>query len=166
MKVPHIILTILIIAFVGQFAYFYPKLPETIASHFDAAGHANGFSSSLSFFLLEGVILAFLLIVFLSTGTILRRLPASLINLPNKNFWLAPERREETFAAFDSFFVWLSVSVFALIVWVNQVALSANLVKTDPNPTLFWIAIVACLLFDTILSVLFLKRFLGTGKHV
>lgn len=72
------------------------SLPPVVASHFIAGGSANGF-------MLRGTYLRFttgllvglpLLIVFLSSVTSI--LPARFINLPNREYWLAPERQADT----------------------------------------------------------------------
>lgn len=72
------------------------RLPDLVASHFDAAGHANGYMSRGAYL---GVLLVMvvLLPVFLVLipGRVLAN-PNARINLPNRDYWLAPERRAET----------------------------------------------------------------------
>lgn len=72
------------------------SLPPVIASHFVAGGAANGFmpkSAYLQFIALMTLGLPLLLGFLLGLG---RHLPPSLINLPNRGYWLAPERSEAT----------------------------------------------------------------------
>jgi uncharacterized membrane protein len=71
-------------------------LPERVASHFDGAGLPNGWTTRAAF---VGVYLGVIAVVSVSFGGIaalVRRVPSSLINLPNKAYWLAPDRREAT----------------------------------------------------------------------
>ncbi len=163
-KLPQIILTILILVFLGQIVYLYPQLPETIASHFNASGQADGFASKVSFFIFEGVLVVVLLSVFLSMSKILSKLPVSAINLPNKDYWLSPDRSEQTFAAFRGFFTWLSVIIVGLFIAINQIALTANVMKKDPSVTQFWISLGIFFVMDAVLIFIYLRRFFGTKK--
>ena len=155
------ILTILILVFIGQTVYFYPQLPETIASHFDAGGQANGFMSKFGFIVFEVILLSILLATFLSMGKLLAKMPDSMINLPNKDFWLAPERRERTLAVFGDFFAWLSVALTAEFIAVNYLVLNANLMKKYLNPMQFWIVLGIFFASLAVLIFVYLKRFPG-----
>ena len=66
-----------------------------------------------------------------------RHVPASMINMPNKQYWLAPERRAESMAWLVSvvspFMLKIGVGVNALLVVVLGMALRANL---TPEPRL------------------------------
>jgi uncharacterized membrane protein len=162
MKVSKMISIILFIIFIGQIIYFYPQLPETIASHFNVDGQANGFMSKSSFFAFEVILLAFLSVMFLSMAKLIAKLPDSMINLPNKDYWLSTERREQTFAAFDNFFAWLIAGIIALFIAINQIALIANLAKKDLDQLQFWIVLGTFFVLIAVLIFVYLKQFFGT----
>jgi uncharacterized membrane protein len=71
-------------------------LPALVASHFDASGSANGFMPRATYRRLMLALLVFvpLLVAFLPTALIGKG--GRHVSLPNKDYWLAPERREET----------------------------------------------------------------------
>jgi len=79
-----------------QAAYYYPLLPETVPSHFGASGRPDAWSSKSFFVIFYLVIVAVNAILFSSLSFWMSRLPVSLINLPHKEYWLAPERKEKT----------------------------------------------------------------------
>ena len=159
MKLSKIILLVWVLLFIGQAFYYFPKLPEIMASHFNAGGQANGFMSKASFFALEGVIGAFLVCISLAMEKTLPLLPNSMINLPNKDYWLAPERRVDTFAAMGDSFKWMSIAVVALFVAINQIVFDANIAKTDPDPSRFWILLAIFVSFTLVMLLTTFKRF-------
>ena len=72
------------------------RLPDLVASHFDAAGHANGYMPRGSYL---AVLLVMIMLVPVFLVIIPNRAlssPNARINLPNRQYWLAPERRAET----------------------------------------------------------------------
>lgn len=72
------------------------ELPEPVASHFGATGAPNGFMPRRVYtsVMLVLAIGAPLLLVLLTWFAI--KNPGARINLPNREFWLAPERRGQT----------------------------------------------------------------------
>lgn len=97
MRLSRVILLFLIGVFVAQIFYYYPYLPEIVASHFNGFSEPDNFVSKQSFVLLKGVILMLVVFEFALLPLLIEKMPDSLLNLPNKNFWLAKERRAETF---------------------------------------------------------------------
>jgi hypothetical protein len=71
-------------------------LPERVASHFDAAGLPNAWTTRASFVGTYFAVIAVVAVSFGAISTLLKFVPDSLINLPNKQYWLAPERRAST----------------------------------------------------------------------
>lgn len=72
------------------------RLPEVVATHFDASGRPNGWMTRggyLAFSLAFDVGLPLLMAG--AIGLVPRRWPR-LMNLPNRDHWLAPERRAAT----------------------------------------------------------------------
>jgi hypothetical protein len=87
-------------------------------------------------------------------------LPLSLVNVPNKEYWLAPERREETLAFFRAQFAWFGCGFLAFLIVVNQLVFDAN--QTRPrhlNGGAFVVAMIAFLAFVGIWTVRLVLRF-------
>lgn len=68
-------------------------LPPKVASHFGPDGSANGYMWSRTYvhFMLAFVVL--LPLFFNLVASAVARLPVTMINVPNRDYWLAPERR-------------------------------------------------------------------------
>lgn len=68
-------------------------LPVKVASHFGPDGSANGYMwrHTYVYFMLAFVVLLPLLLNFVASAV--ARLPDTMINVPNRGYWLAPERR-------------------------------------------------------------------------
>ena len=99
----------------------WSSAPGRVPSHFDAAGHPNSWASRDEFFLLQVGLTLGIAALFIGIPWLLKSTPASLINLPNKSYWLAPERHEETmdhlassFEVFACATVLLLIAVFEL----------------------------------------------------
>ena len=152
------ILFFLIGVFVSQCVYYYPNLPEIIASHFDGAGKPNGWMSKQSFFLLEVVILGFIILEFTFLPWMIGKMPNRLINMPNKDYWFAAERRTETINIIQHFFEWFSAALLALFVSVNQLVFRANLTGENLS-SCSWLILGTFLLFVIIWLIKFLRQF-------
>ncbi len=70
-------------------------LPERVASHFDAAGAANGFMPRTAYLVVMLVVCAVPVLASMAMASSIGK-PKTRINLPRRNYWLAPERRDET----------------------------------------------------------------------
>ena len=66
------------------------QLPATVASHFDAHGNANGWMDRTLFLLLMVLIGLLMPGMTLLLSFLLRWVPTSQINLPHREYWLAP----------------------------------------------------------------------------
>lgn len=123
-----------------QIAYYFPRLPATVASHFDAAGLPNRFEPKGTFLELYVVVLVFLAAIYLVLPRLLLVMPAQYINLPNKEYWLAPERREVTMEFFLDRFTVFGAGTLVLVVAVFQLGITADLgQQTFPSTTAFWL---------------------------
>lgn len=89
--------TLLIIAVVAAaIALTANYLPPVVASHFVAGGGANGFMPHGAYLVLMLALAVGLPLLILVLTAITNRLPARYMNLPNRDYWLAPEREAET----------------------------------------------------------------------
>jgi uncharacterized membrane protein len=121
----------LIFAFLALYAavYFfaaYPKLPDVVASHFDAHGMPNGWQSKQAFFGVMVIVSLATVVLGFAIPKMIAVLPQQLINPPNKDYWLAPERRAETlaflgasFARFACALLFFNILVFGYAVQIN-----------------------------------------------
>lgn len=146
-------------------AIYYPRLPKIMASHFGAAGVPNGWSSKPAYFLLEFVILLILFAAFIGLPRALRSLRPDRIAIPNRQYWLAPSRREASFDFFQTRLCWLaSVNILFLIV-VNHLVFKANEMPGGVlDSRLFIAALVLYFLFVIIWLLMFFLRFRPEGK--
>ncbi|HEY6357832.1 MAG TPA: hypothetical protein VIX35_06285 [Vicinamibacterales bacterium] len=163
MTVARIALILLLVVVCVQMAYFYPKIVQTVAaaqavpsprggmlaSHFNAAGEPNGQQTISQFFTTYITIIVLEVVLFFGAPAALRYVPSEFINLPNRDYWLAPERREQTLADLNTRFNWLGVATVSLVLVVMQWVLTANL-SGDPHLPGFavWIPLGAYLAFS------------------
>lgn len=101
-------------------------LPALVAAHFDAAGVPNGFMPrsiyvTLTLFLVVGVPILLVLPLRMATAR-----PAERLNLPNKAYWLAPERRENTVRYLIRQARFFACCVALFLVYVHWLVVVAN----------------------------------------
>lgn len=135
-------LTLLLVV-VAQCVVYGPRLPDVVASHFDSAGRPNGWMSRTTFLLVYAVMMTLLTLVFSFLPRNVMRLPRSTVNLPHREFWLAPERRAQAMAMLQERMLWFGNATMLFMIAVFQMAIEANL---DHPPRLssavFWVLIV------------------------
>jgi uncharacterized membrane protein len=111
----------------AQYAYYAPRLPEIVGSHFGASGAANGWQTKAAFFTTEILIVALAAVLGFGVPRMIAAVPVSLINLPNKSFWLAPDRREETICYLQMHMAWIACALLAFLLFVMELVFRANL---------------------------------------
>lgn len=118
---------IVVLLHAAQTIYYYPRLPMVVAQHFGANGQPNGWASRDFFFAFSWLLLLGLGAIFMFAPRLLRRLPVSMINLPNKQYWLAPERKGESLGFVERQLQWMAVLTLAFLVLVMHLVIHANL---------------------------------------
>ena len=131
MRRPQFILLLLLLLAGFQVWHYQPLLPERVASHFNAQGVADGFAPKAELAKVEMGVFAIMALVFLLLPKLTRLFPVSMINLPNKDYWFADERREETLNVLEDWTGWFGVLTMVLLLGIMQLALRANL---SPKP--------------------------------
>ena len=58
--------------------------------------------------------------------------PTEFINVPRKDYWLAPERREETFRFLRTHLEWFACGVLFVLLYAASQAINANLPEHAP----------------------------------
>ncbi|MCH6572343.1 MAG: DUF1648 domain-containing protein, partial [Proteobacteria bacterium] len=80
-----------------QLAVYYPQLPETMSVHFNKDGLANGWSSREVYFSIQ-IGLLVVLTGIAAIAPLWGLKPGMKFRLPNREYWLAEERKEATMA--------------------------------------------------------------------
>lgn len=146
-------------AVAAHLAYYYPRLPDTVASHFGSSGQANDWSSKRTYTAMILAIAGVLALSFLGIGLLLRRLPSHMINFPNRDYWLAPQRRDEAIGALVQLLHWFGVATLALLIAMNQLVFNANLRPPANLSSASWLLIGAYLAFALAWMIGLLWRF-------
>ena len=116
-----------IIIAIMEAIYFYPRIPDRMAIHFNATGTADGWGPKLQFFETFGLIFNMIALLFWGLPLLLRRVPDSMINLPNKDYWLAPERKQQTLDRIVNQLLGFGAMTLLLLDAVFYLCLRANL---------------------------------------
>jgi uncharacterized membrane protein len=142
-RLPKLLFVLMVVFAAVYFSSLYGKLPEVVASHFDAAGRANGWQPKELFlgFFIGGTVLA--VVVGFAVPQLIKVVPVELLNLPNKRYWLSPERAEGSVEFLTGSFGWLGCGMYVLMLFVFNYAVQANLhPHGPPDPNTMWAAVI------------------------
>lgn len=139
---PLLVLAVVMLGLVTDVLLTSDQLPARPATHFGADGQANGWMTRDGHvrFMLGiglGVPLSILLVI-----AIVSRLRGAGLNIPNRQYWLAPERRVQTLAFVQRQMVWFACLLVLFFVMIHHLILRAN--AHDPamlTPSGLWIPI-------------------------
>ena len=131
-RLPKLIFALLALYAAVHFSSLYHQLPDVVASHFNGRGAPNGYQTKQAFFaVFVGV--TFLCVLFgFGLASLIGAMPMRLINLPNKQYWLAPERRDETLEWLKAYFGWFACALYVLMIVVYDYAAQSNLHPNHP----------------------------------
>ncbi len=112
-------------------------LPDTLATHFGADNQANGWMSrdGYLFFILSFMIGISAFVSFV-IGTLPRKFP-QWTNVPNRDYWLSAERRDESLSYLNAHGKRLGCLIVMMMLGMHYVILKANHMRppTLPGPT-------------------------------
>jgi hypothetical protein len=165
-RLPNSIFFTLVALGAAQLFYYAPRIPEILGSHFAWGGFANGWQTKAAFFSTELAMIVLATVVAFGIPRIIAAVPVSLINLPYKEYWLAPERRENTLGYIRVWSAWFGCGLLAFLLFVMGLAFRANL-HTPPqfNNAAFVPALLAFVAFDTMLVLRLILHFARTPSN-
>jgi uncharacterized membrane protein len=160
MKLSRILfITALLIAAL-EALYYYPIMPERMAVHFNASGIADGFGPKQPFFMVLGIATGICFFLFGSFSFLMRIIPDSMVNLPNKSYWLAPERRKETHKRLTGQMLLLGAMTMLLLDGVMYLCFKANLSPTPAIPAeILWVMLALFMAANIVIIVSILRCF-------
>ena len=163
-KLPFYIYLVVLIGVLMHSAFYYPQLPDKIASHFSGGGKADNWSAKQSFFIVSAVILLLNIGIFIVLPWGLERFKVIKISVPNKDYWLAPERIGEFYSFFASRMCWFGIINLLFGAAVMHLVFLANLesVQVLDNST-FLLSLAGYFIFVIIWLVSFFLKFRKTN---
>ncbi len=137
------------------------SLPPVVASHFGPGGGADGFMPRDVYRIFMLAMTLGLPLLLRALSSLVRLLPTHLINLPNREYWLAPERQGETVAYMERQGAGFGMLAAVFLCFVHWLVVIAN---GEPTPRLPESALLAgSLLFLAVLAIriaAFVRHFL------
>lgn len=154
------ILLVLYLASLGQLAWHLPRMPAVMATHYDASGLPNGHMTTGTALGVHLFVLGCLLIAFVVLPALISRFGSSWINVPNREYWIAPERKAATLASIRARLEGMGCAALAFVIVVGELNFRANL---NPPPRLplwpFLATLAAFLGFMAVWMLSFYRRF-------
>jgi uncharacterized membrane protein len=140
-------------------------LPEVAASHFGGSGMANGFMSRdfYVWFMLLCVVGLPVLLVYVPTISLKK--PGAGLRLPNREYWLAPERQADTLEFLRQHMARFGSMLVVFLCYIHWLVVRANTLAPPRLPASWAIAgivvfVVGCLVWTRVL----LGRFSGVPR--
>lgn len=123
----------------GVFAVYsvnaaWDELPQRVASHYDVRGRPDGFMPRDAFFFGLAMFGACTAAFLLAFPALPRIIPLRYLNVPHRDYWLAPERRAQSLASIAAFCSWFGIATATLLVVLLQLTLRANIEGTGLRP--------------------------------
>ncbi len=117
----------------------YVLTPETIAIHFNSSGMPDNYASSLTALIIWLGVTGLVFFTFYTAPGALRRMPASMINIPNNEFWFNHQNKANTLKKLENQLFAFGIATCIFLTSVSLLATVANV--SEPitfNAKLFW----------------------------
>lgn len=150
-------------AAVLRVALVWDQLPPFIASHFGASGQPDAWMGRTGFFAFYFALVGSVAALLLGVAWLVRVLPSRLVNLPHRDYWLAPERREGTLERIARSFRVYAFSTVLFSLAVLELVLRANLDRGGLANGPFLVMLVGYLAFTLVWTIGFTRSFTRPG---
>jgi uncharacterized membrane protein len=145
------ILALLFVVAVAQAAFYVGKLPDRVATHFDVKGNPDGWSGKRAAVLMMFGFQCGMPLFMLAMGHLASRMPESMLNIPDKEYWMHPDRKPYALQVSADYLAWIAVLVAAFIAVLNHLTFLAN---RDAAPLrLGWFAAAMTLFLLAVLTL-------------
>jgi serine/threonine-protein kinase len=143
----------------AQNAFYWQYLPERVATHFNGSGKPDGWMSRDNATMTMMAFQTLMPLMFIALGYAIYRIPTSLINIPHREFWFHPDRRDAAiqFIARNTAVFSLGLSLFFM--GINHLTFRANTNGGVLEPVGFWILMACFLAFTCLWTFWLLARF-------
>jgi serine/threonine-protein kinase len=123
---PYVLLALFWVAFAAYVWVSSGNLPERVATHFGSSGEANGWETHAGYVRFTLIFGAAIPLFVFGIFSLVRVGDGALMNIPRKDYWLAPERRRETFAFVQRQGIRMARLLIAFFALIHHLVLMAN----------------------------------------
>lgn len=125
-RTAFVVIAFLSIVAVLQNCYYWLHLPDRVAIHFNASGQPDNWATrDVATIIMLGLQLGFPMFMMVLTP-MASKLPNSMINVPHREYWLAPERRAYTLEEMSKFMSIVAIAGACFFIGINHVTYIAN----------------------------------------
>jgi len=126
MNTNQFILIMILVLLLFQVFYFYPKISEPFGTRFGKSGDILQ-TTSRTGFMVQGVLIPIIItFIFLIIPANLHKFSQKYWNIPHKDYWLADERKKETFKFISLKMNLLGIVFAGTILIAQQVPINRN----------------------------------------
>lgn len=124
-----IALAVAVLIFVITHLVWLSDLPPRLATHFDGSGKANGWMTRQQHGALMLIFGLAIPAFILGLIWLMRMLPSNLLNVPNPEYWRAPENYPKACAIMLTWAQWLALGELIWMTLLNRQIVLANHIK-------------------------------------
>ena len=143
-----------------QSLYYFNRLPEKVAIHFGKAGFPDSWASNEANLAISVSLFVLLVVLFIIIPLVLKIFPVRFISLPNKEYWLAEERKKTTIEQMSNFLNLFGTALMFFFLILGYLGFEANM--RNPvvlNENTIWSVTGCFLIFTIIWLFIFYRRF-------
>ena len=129
------------------------QLPERVASHFGAGGAADGWMTRGGYLRTFAWIVAGTSALFAACAWFTPRIPSGGVNLPERDYWLAPERRGQTNRRIQDYLLGMAAATNVLYLAMLQLTVVANAMAEPRLGPAFWVTMAVYMGFVLVWTV-------------
>ena len=142
--------------------YFY--FPNNVAIHFDSNGIPDSWTNKNINFLIEAFIYLLITGIFFSIPLIIKNTPSKFVNIPNKQYWLAPERKTYTSEMISNTLCWVGVGLNFFFIILGFIVLKTNMLRNVVlDNSIVYILLLALTVY---MSIWLIKLYIRLKKTV
>lgn len=139
-------------------------LPDQVATHFDVRNQADGWMTRNEYLLFTLLLIMIVPAAVSVAIAILPRKFPQLVNIPNRDYWLSVERREESTRYLASHGRRLGCMMIMMMTGLHCALLFANSSRPPTLPPSLVLSLLVGFLFALVLWVLALYRRFSKGR--
>jgi len=165
LRLSLILFTLLLISVAAFIIATTGALPDPVAAHFGASNLANGWMTRSGYLAFTLVFATVLPMAIAAAVGWLPRIAQRSVNIPNRDYWLAPERCAATLDSIAAYGLLLGCLVMVLIAGVHRLIIEANAAVPPQLPVReFWTLLIAFLVAVAVWIGAFFLRFRVTPR--